>query len=106
LFGAEISGLSASEVADIFADVPSCQIPGAKLQDEGMAVPDLLVECRIVPSKAEARRAIEAGGIYLNNRRIADASTRVRAVDLIDGRFLVLRRGRKNYFLAQIDSNL
>jgi tyrosyl-tRNA synthetase len=102
LFGAEISGLSAAEVADIFADVPSSQIAAQKLQGEGLPVTDLLVECQVVPSKGEARRAVEAGGIYLNNRRIGDASARVKPADLIDNRFLVLRRGRKNYFLVQI----
>jgi tyrosyl-tRNA synthetase len=53
-------------------------------------------------SKGEARRAIEGGGVYLNNRRISDPSVRTTAADVIDGRFLVLRHGRKNYRLVQI----
>ena len=73
LFGAEISGLSAAEVADIFADVPSGRISAGQLQGEGLPVTDLLTACEIVPSKGEARRAIEAGGLYLNNRRVAGA---------------------------------
>jgi tyrosyl-tRNA synthetase len=102
LFGGEISGLSAAEVADIFSDVPSGQIAGEKLQGEGLGVADLLTECRVVPSKGEARRAIEAGGIYLNNHRVANAAVRVTLEDVIDRQFLVLRRGRKNYFLVRI----
>jgi tyrosyl-tRNA synthetase len=102
LFGGEISGLSAAEVHDIFSDVPSGQIAGEKLQGEGLAVADLLTECKVVPSKAEARRAIEAGGIYLNNRRVANVNARVAPDDVIDRQFLVLRRGRKNYFLVRI----
>ena len=58
LFGAEISGLSAAEVADIFADVPSGRIPAGQLQGEGLPVTDLLTACEIFPSKGEARRAI------------------------------------------------
>lgn len=102
LFGGEIEGLSAAEVADIFADVPSGEIPVTKLQGQGMPVVDLLVECGVVTSKGEGRRAVEAGGIYLNNRRIGDTGARVTTADIIDGRFLILRRGRKNYWLVRV----
>lgn len=106
LFGAELSGLSAAEVADIFADVPSSRIPSERLKGEGLPIAELIIECSLVPSKAEARRAVEAGGIYLNNRRVADISSRVKSADLVDGRFLVLRRGRKNYALVQAVTTL
>jgi len=102
LFGAEISGLSAAEVSDIFADVPSTELAATRLQAEGCPVADLLIECGVFPSKAEARRAIEAGGVYLNNRRISDSTARIGIADLIDDQFLVLRRGRKNYFLIKV----
>ncbi len=103
LFGGEVSGLSAGEIADIFADVPSGRISIRDLQPKGKLLQDLLVECKIVPSKSEARRAIEAGGVYLNNRRIADAASAVSASDVIDGSFLILRRGRKNYWLIRVE---
>ncbi len=102
LFGGEIAGLSATEVADIFADVPSGEVATTKLQGDGLPVTDLLVECNVVPSKGEARRAIEAGGIYINNRRVADASAKATLADAIESQFIVLRRGRKNYSLVRI----
>jgi tyrosyl-tRNA synthetase len=102
LFGGEIAGLSAVEVADIFAEVPSGQMSGEKLQGDGIPIADLLTECQVVPSKGEARRAIEAGGIYLNNRRVASAGAKVTFDDVIDRQFLVFRRGRKNYHLVRI----
>jgi len=102
LFGGEISGLCASEVADIFADVPSGEIAVTKLQGEGMPLADLLVECKVVPSKGEARRAIEAGGVYINNRRVSDVSAKATLADAVDTQFIVLRRGRKNYSLIRI----
>ena len=102
LFGGEIAGLTAAEVADIFADVPSGEVPVSRLQGDGLAVTDLLVECQIVPSKGEARRAIEAGGIYINNRRVSEASLKATLADAIDNQFIVLRRGRKNYCLVRI----
>jgi tyrosyl-tRNA synthetase len=102
LFGGEISGLSAAEVADIFAEVPSGEIAARKLQGDGLAVTDLLADCQVVPSKGEARRAIEAGGIYLNNCRVDGAGAKVTMNDVIDSRFLVLRRGKKNYCLVRV----
>jgi tyrosyl-tRNA synthetase len=102
LFGGEVAGLSAAEVADIFADVPSGEIPLSRFQGEGLPVADLLTECGLVSSKGEARRAIEAGGIYLNNRRVGETALKVTPAEIIDGQFLVLRRGRKNYWLVRI----
>jgi tyrosyl-tRNA synthetase len=104
LFGGEMSGLSASEVADIFADVPSGQVSGLRLQGEGLSVLDLLQESGIVPSKGEARRTVEGGGIYINNRRITDAAHRIASTDAIENQFIVLRRGRKNYYLIRVTS--
>lgn len=102
LFGGEVAGLSAAEIEDIFADVPSGQVSGEQLAGEGLAIVDLLVGCRVVTSRGEARRAIEAGGIYLNNRRVGDAALKIAWPEVIDGRFLVLRRGRKNYWLVRV----
>jgi len=106
LFGGEVAGLTGAEVADIFADVPSGEIYGEKLKGDGLPLPELLVSTETVASKGEARRAIEGGGVYLNNRRVSDPTIRATLADVIDGRFLVLRIGRKNYRLVRILGNL
>lgn len=102
LFGGEVAGLTGTEVSDIFADVPSGEVSGEKLKGNGLSLIDMLVESGVVASKGEARRAIEAGGIYLNNRRIAEAAARVISSDVIDSQFIVLRQGKKNYRLVRI----
>jgi len=102
LFGGEVAGLTGAEVADIFADVPSGEISGEKLKGDGMPMAELLVSTGTTSSRGEARRAIEGGGIYLNNRRIADLTVRATTADVIDGRFLVLRHGRKNFRLVRV----
>jgi len=102
LFGGEIAGLTGAEVADIFADVPSGEISGESLNGDGLPLVELLVSTGTAASKGEARRSIEGGGVYLNNRRVSDLSARATAVDIIDGRFIVLRHGRKNYRLVRI----
>jgi len=63
---------------------------------------DLLVQTGLVPSKAEARRSIPAGGIYLNNQRSADEKRMITLSDAVGGRFLVLRKGRKSYHLVRV----
>jgi tyrosyl-tRNA synthetase len=67
-----------------------------------MPVADLWTECQVVPSKEEAHRAIEAGGIYLNNCTVANAGAKVTFEDVIDRQFLVLQRCQNNYFLVRI----
>ena len=104
LFGGELTGLSVNEVLDIFADVPSATLPALKFQGDGTPLLDMLTECKVVKSKAEARRAVEAGGIYLNNHRVTNTGMRVSLADAVDSQLIVLRRGRKNYCLLRIKS--
>jgi tyrosyl-tRNA synthetase len=102
LFGGEVAGLSAAEVSEIFSDVPSGRVSGSRLQGDGLPVVDLLVESGTVSSKGEARRAIEAGGIYLNNRRLTDTALKIGWEHVVDRQLIVLRRGRRNYCLVRI----
>jgi tyrosyl-tRNA synthetase len=69
---------------------------GATHAARGTGVVDLLVETGLVKSKGEARRTISEGGAYLNNERITDVEHVPGEGDLIDGSWLVLRRGKKN----------
>jgi len=101
LFGGEISGLSAAEIRDIFADVPSCDLPKAQLEGEGLSILDLLTIAEMAKSKGEARRSLGEGGIYLNNRRAADGQV-VTGADALDGGFIILRKGRRNYTLVRL----
>jgi tyrosyl-tRNA synthetase len=102
LFGGDLAGLSASDIADVFGDVPSSEIGRQELVADGKLIVDLLEESGIATSKGDARRSIEGGGIYLNNRRVESIDSRVTARDAIDGRFLVLRKGKKSYQLVEV----
>jgi tyrosyl-tRNA synthetase len=101
LFGGEIAGMSARDVLDIFADVPSHDLPASSFEGEGLALIEAVVACGIVPSKGAARRLIESGGIYVNNRRVADSQATLKHSELIEGKYLVLRKGAKDYHLAR-----
>ena len=61
LFGKEISGLGVQEILDIFADVPSTELEKSKL--DGFTLTDALVVSGLAPSKGEARRLVQGGGV-------------------------------------------
>lgn len=102
LFGGALDGLTALEIEDIFADVPSSMLPRERFSGTGLAVVDLLTDSGVTQSKGEARRAVSEGGINLNNKRVTEAAQAITNADLLEGRFLVIRRGRKNYHLVKI----
>lgn len=103
LFGdEEIADVQPKEIEEVFADVPASEIAKDQLAGSGMPLVDLLVLSGLVPSKAEARRSIQAGGIYLNNQRATDEKRLISLNDSVGGRFLVLRKGRKTYHLIRV----
>ncbi len=102
LFGKEISGLGVQEILDIFADVPSTELEKAKLDGGGFTLIDALVVSGLVPSKGEAKRLVQGGGVCVNNRRVSDARQTITGSDLIDGQVLVLRKGAKHYHVIRI----
>jgi tyrosyl-tRNA synthetase len=103
LFGGDITGLAGEDIQDIFAEVPSSEMLKTDLEGAGTNILDLLANSGFLKSKGEARRAITEGGISLNNRRVSDVAQQVTPSDLLDGRFLVLRRGKKNYHLVKVN---
>jgi tyrosyl-tRNA synthetase len=102
LFGGEITGLNAEEIRDIFADVPSTELPRTDFQNGGLGVVDLLERTGVAKSKSEARRLISSGGVYVNNQRSTDMDESVSLDQSIEGKYLVLRKGKKNYHLVQL----
>jgi len=100
LFGGDITGLDAADIEDIFAEVPSSEVARDALSD-GVTVVDLLVNSGLASSKADARRSIQGGGIYLNNERVADGMA-AELAQAIDGRFIVLRKGKRQYHLVRV----
>ncbi len=102
LFGGEIRGLSIGEIADIFADVPSNEIPRSRFEGTGASIIDLFEEAALVRSKGEARRLLNNGGVYLNNVQVTDPGRTVALEDTFGGQFVVLRKGKKQYHLVRL----
>ncbi len=100
-FGAAIEDLSDAELVEIFADVPSRELPAAELRDQGLALPDALVAAGLAKSKGEARRIIQQGGAYVNNHRRTDQQTCLTDADRASQTVMVLRAGKKRYALLR-----
>ena len=98
----DISGLNANEISEIFADVPSSELEKSRLTGDGSQLVEILAESGVASSKGDARRAIEGGGIYLNGERIQDVSRALSIQDAIEGRYLLLRKGKRTYHLVAV----
>ncbi|NLF77546.1 MAG: tyrosine--tRNA ligase, partial [Chloroflexi bacterium] len=100
--GRDLEGLSADDLLDIFAEVPSSALAAGSLSGAGINVVDLALEAGLDRSKKLIRDLIKNGGLYLNNRPVDDPDRAVTLDDAIDGRVIVLRKGKKNYHLVQV----
>lgn len=99
-FGAEIADLSDAELNSIFADVPSSEVPRSQLA-AGLPLIDALVQAKLAKSKGEARRTVDQGGAYVNNRRVEEVTAKLTEADLASETVMVLRSGRKKYALLR-----
>ena len=90
--GAELGALSEATLAAVVAEVG-----GAELKTDAPlpSVVEAMERSGVVPSKAAARRAIVEGGAYLNNKRITDPDAAIGEEDLLQDRYVILRRGKK-----------
>jgi tyrosyl-tRNA synthetase len=93
LFGrADLDQLDEATLAGVVAEVGGVEVPMAQPLP---SVAELMERSGIVPSKGAARRAIVEGGAYVNNRRVTDPEAVLGESDLLHGRYVIVRRGRK-----------
>ena len=96
LFGGSIDGISQAALADLATEVPNHQLPSGEF-GSGLPLVDLLVKTELSPSKGQARKDIQGGGAYVNNQRWDDPQAVVTPESLLFDRFLLLRKGKRNY---------
>jgi tyrosyl-tRNA synthetase len=102
LFGGELDGVSETTFKDIVGEVPTKDIPKDGLAGTGKPLVELLVESGLCPSKGQARKDVEGGGVYLNNRREENFQRSVSAADLLFGKHFLLRKGKRNYVVVNV----
>lgn len=96
LFGGSLDGITEELFRDVAGEVPTHPLERSKLAGAGAAIADLVVLAGLAQSKGAARKDLDAGGIYLNNVR-ADHTRTVTGADLLFGRHLLLRKGKRTY---------
>lgn len=103
LFGGGAEALKAADertILEVFDGVPQFEIAKADLEGAGVPFSTLCTEkAAIFASKGELRRLVQGGGISLDGAKVADPEQAVTAGDLISGKFLLVQKGKKNYFL-------
>lgn len=102
LFSEGISALNVQDVVDMVGDVPATELARGRLEGAGVPIVELLTEVRLAPSRSEATRLIRGGGIYVNNRRVAEERARVTLAEAIGGQVLLLRKGQRENHLVKV----
>lgn len=101
-FGGDISGLSADQMEDVLDGSSVTEVTRDQLSGEGLRFSELAISAGVGKSGGDVRRTIEQGGMYLNGEQIGDANRTIKTEDLVEGRLLIIRRGRKNYSLIKL----
>lgn len=102
MFGGGLEGISESLFQDVVGEIPTKDLEKAKLEGAGTPLVELLVHAGLAPSKGQARKDIEGGGIYVNNVRSAEAARAVTTADLLFGKYLLLRKGKRTYAVLRV----
>ncbi len=97
LFGGGLDGVSEGTFNEIVGEVPTKDILKEKVGGAGLPLVEALVQSGLCPSKGQARKDIEGGGVYVNNIRETKIQRAIVTNDLLFGKHLLLRKGKKNY---------
>ena len=95
LFSGKVKNFTKEEINIIFKDMPKFEI------EEEQNIADFLVNNKIASSKREAREFVQAGSITINEEKITDLDKTITKDMAIDGEILVIRRGKKKYFIGK-----
>ncbi len=100
LFGGSLEKLTEDDFADIIGEIPTKAIEKAKFDGAGLPLVELLVHAGLSQSKGQARKDVEGGGVNINNVREANFQRAVTSTDLLFGKHVILRKGKKNYVVV------
>ena len=102
LFGGELDGITEATFQEIAGEVPTHEIKLDRFGEEGLWLPELLHEAGLAQSRGQARKDVKGGGVYVNNRRTNDEQHKLQSGDLLFGKYLLLRRGKRNYAVVLV----
>jgi tyrosyl-tRNA synthetase len=95
-----LAALDEDTFMSVFEGVPQYKLERAAFE-AGIPLLDFLsVQTAIFPSKGEARRMVEGGGLSINKEKVADLNSNVTAAKLINGKYMLVQKGKKNYYVV------
>ena len=97
MFGGGLEGVTESVFQEVLGEVPTKELERSRLDGAGLPLVDALVHSGLSASKSQARKDVEGGGIYLNNIRVAEIARAVTMNDVLFGKYLLLRKGKRTY---------
>ena len=101
LFSEEIAGLDERTLLAVFAEAPSTEFARSRLDGAGLSLVEAMVGAELEKSNGAARRTIEGGGAYINNRKVVGVDAIIGRGDLLHDRYVVLRKGKKEQHLLR-----
>ena len=97
LFGGELEGITEATFREVAGEVPTCELSTDRFGGEGLWLPELLHEAGLAQSRGQARKDVKGGGVYVNGKRIDDEQHKLTTSDLMFGKYVLMRRGKRNY---------
>ena len=98
LFSGDVADLTTEEIEQAFKDVPSVEVANEKKNIILWLVDDTKIE----PSRRQARQDVENGAIHINGEKVTDVDAEIDPSSHFDGKFVIVRRGKKRYFLVRV----
>jgi tyrosyl-tRNA synthetase len=102
MFGGALEGITEELFRDVVGEIPTLSVERNLFDGIGASLTDLVVHAKLATSKGQARKDIESGGIYLNNVRCPDTARVVLSSELLFGKHLLLRKGKRNYVVLSV----
>ena len=99
--GGDLRSLGADELEEGLREAPRATVGRAELAGAGIDLPGALVRAGLAPSRGQAKTSIQQGAVSVNHEVVKEDSRMLGTADLLAGRFVVLRRGKKTYSLLE-----
>ncbi len=97
--------LNETQLLQVMDGVPTVNISKAQIE-EGYDFVSFLAESTVFPSKGEAKKMLQAGGLSVNKVKVNSEKLVVNSEDLLQGKYILLQKGKKNYYLVVVTSEL
>lgn len=91
--------INESTLLSVFEGVPQFEISKAKLEEGIPAISLLTDEAAVFPSKGEMKKMTQGGGVSINKEKLTDQNATISTADLLNGKYILAQRGKKNYYL-------